>query len=157
ASGHRLPRRPRNPLVVAIFTEHETMKRLSLGRLLMIGVVAAGAAALTPGPVRPADEPGWVNLLNGKDLDAWVQHGRKGEDRVEAGQILGTSTPNTPNSFLCTKRDYADFVLELEFKVQSGLNSGVQIRSQCFDEPKTLELGGKKIKVPAGRVHGYQV
>src|SRR5262249_48944132 len=58
---------------------------------------------------------------------------------------------------LCTKRDYADFVLELEFKVQSGLNSGVQIRSQCFDEPKTLELGGKKIKVPAGRVHGYQV
>src|SRR5262249_30788074 len=50
-----------------------------------------------------------------------------------------------------------DFILELEFKVQEGLNSGVQIRSQCFDEAKTVELGGKKINIPAGRVHGYQV
>jgi hypothetical protein len=33
----------------------------------------------------------------------------------------------------------------------------VQIRSQCFDEDKTLEFNGKKIKVGAGRVHGYQV
>lgn len=33
----------------------------------------------------------------------------------------------------------------------------MQIRSQCFDEDRTLELNGKQIKVPAGRVHGYQV
>jgi hypothetical protein len=37
------------------------------------------------------------------------------------------------------------------------LNSGVQIRSQCFDEDKTVEVNGKKMKIPAGRVHGYQV
>ena len=34
------------------------------------------------------------------------------------------------------------------------LNSGVQIRSQCFDEPK--EVGAAR-RSPAGRVHGYQV
>ena len=45
----------------------------------------------------------------------------------------------------------------MEFKVQSPLNSGVQIRSHCFDEDKTVELNGKKIKIAKGRVHGYQV
>ena len=52
---------------------------------------------------------------------------------------------------------YSDFILELDFKVDPTLNSGVQIRSQWFEEPKTVELGGKTIKIPAGRVHGYQV
>jgi hypothetical protein len=42
-------------------------------------------------------------------------------------------------------------------KANSNLNSGVQIRSQCIDEDKTVELDGKKIKIPAGRVYGYQV
>jgi hypothetical protein len=99
----------------------------------------------------------WVSLFNGKDLDGWVPRGGKAKYCAVDGQIVGSTVANTGNSFLCTKRDYADFVLELEFKVQSPLNSGVQIRSQCFDEDRTVELGGKKINIPAGRVHGYQV
>src|SRR5262245_26967706 len=120
--------------------------------------LAAGLCATVPGPsgARP-DEGGWVSLFDGKSLDGWVQRGGKAKYRAEDGQIIGTSVPNTSNSFLCTKRDYADFALELEFKVDPGLNSGVQVRSQCFDEPRALELDGKTIKVPAGRVHGYQV
>jgi hypothetical protein len=102
-------------------------------------------------------QDGWTPLFNGKDLDGWVQRGGKADYKVEDGAIVGRSVPHTPNSFLCTAKDYGDFVLELEFKVHPALNSGVQIRSQCFDEPKTLELGGKKINVAAGRVHGYQV
>jgi hypothetical protein len=127
-----------------------------------LGSAALALAALglfPPPPGLPAAEPAgdWVSLFNGKDLDGWVQRGGKAKYRAEDGQIVGSSVPNTGNSFLCTKRDYADFVLELEFKVQDGLNSGVQVRSQCFDEARTIELGGKKIAVPAGRVHGYQV
>lgn len=99
----------------------------------------------------------WTPLFNGKDLDGWVQRGGKADYKVEDGAIVGRSVPKTPNSFLCTKKDYGDFVLELEFKVHPALNSGVQIRSQCFDEAKTLNLNGKEIKVAAGRVHGYQV
>jgi len=99
----------------------------------------------------------WTPLFNGKDLDGWVQRGGKADYKVEDGAIVGRSVPKTANSFLCTKKDYGDFILELEFKVHPALNSGVQIRSQCFDEAKSLELGGKKINVAAGRVHGYQV
>jgi hypothetical protein len=70
--------------------------------------------------------------------------------------------PDTPNSFLCTDRDYADFVLELEFKVDPILNSGVQIRSQVFEEETNIKVKRpdgtiRDRTVPAGRVHGYQV
>jgi hypothetical protein len=126
----------------------------------ILGALAAAALLLAAAPSRSddkKDEAGWVSLFNGKDLDGWVQRGGKAKYRAEDGQIIGTAVPNTANSFLCTKRDYGDFILELEFKCDADLNSGVQIRSQCFDEEKTVELGGKKIKIPAGRVHGYQV
>jgi hypothetical protein len=64
---------------------------------------------------------------------------------VEDGEIVGTSVPDSQNSFLCTDRHFDDFVLEFEFKVDPRLNSGVQIRSNCVPG------------VNGGRVHGYQV
>jgi hypothetical protein len=102
-------------------------------------------------------DDGFVALFNGKDLDGWVQKGGKAKYRVEEDCIVGSTVPDTPNSFLCTSKEYGDFILELEFKVDPALNSGVQIRSQCYDEAKELEVGGRKFKFPAGRVHGYQV
>jgi len=95
----------------------------------------------------------WTPLFDGKSLDGWQQKGGAAKYRIEGEEIVGTSVPNTSNSFLCTNKNYGDFILELEFKVHPKLNSGVQIRSQVFDEPQ--QVAGKKI--PAGRVHGYQV
>jgi hypothetical protein len=136
------------------------MKPASIRISLAAVAVALLGPLVTSAPVGSADKPagdGWVSLFNGTNLDGWVQRGGKAKYRAEDGQIVGTSVPNTSNSFLCTKRDYADFILELEFKVDPDLNSGVQIRSQYFDKPRTVELNGKKYKIPAGRVHGYQV
>ncbi|MEY3896364.1 MAG: hypothetical protein RLZZ214_1884 [Verrucomicrobiota bacterium] len=99
----------------------------------------------------------WTDLFNGKNLEGWVQRGGKATYKVEEGAIVGTSTLNTPNTFLCTGRDYGDFILEYEFKIDPRLNSGVQIRSHCLTEPGTIQWKEKTIKVPAGRVHGYQV
>jgi hypothetical protein len=97
-------------------------------------------------------------LFDGKSLSGWVQRGGKANYRVEDGCIVGTSVPNTPNSFLCTEKKYKDFVLELEFKVDPALNSGVQIRSHFVKEGQTVESAGKKIKGgQGGRVFGYQV
>jgi hypothetical protein len=95
----------------------------------------------------------WQPLFDGKTLDGWEQKGGAAKYRVENGEVVGTSVPNTGNSFLCTTKNYGDFILELEFKVDPKLNSGVQIRSQCFDEPMVVA----DRKIPAGRVHGYQV
>ncbi|WP_417849899.1 family 16 glycoside hydrolase [Thalassoglobus sp.] len=103
-----------------------------------------------------------VDLFNGKNFDGWVQHGGKAEYTIEGDVIVGTSVPDTPNSFLCTEKHYGDFILEVEFKVDPGLNSGVQIRSNVYDEDREVETKSsdgktRKRKVAAGRVHGYQV
>lgn len=102
-------------------------------------------------------EDGWIELFDGKTLKGWIQRGGKAKYTVVDGAIVGETVTNTPNSFLCTEQEYGDFILELEFKVDPKLNSGVQIRSQCFDKPTVVQWQGKEIKIPANRVHGYQV
>lgn len=88
----------------------------------------------------------WTNLIKGTDLsETWVQRGGNAKYHVEDGMIVGTTVPDTPNSFLCTKMGYSDFILELEVKVDPELNSGIQIRSQSRADYEN------------GRVHGYQV
>lgn len=119
--------------------------------------LAAIAALSMFGLSVPAAETGWVSLVPGPDLHGWVQRGGTAKYRVENGEVIGTSVPRTPNSFLCTARPYTNFILELEFKVATNLNSGVQIRSECLDQPKEIQVDGKTLKIPAGRVHGYQV
>lgn len=112
--------------------------------------------------VSTSQDDGMTMLFNGKDFTGWEQHGGKAMYTVENGEVMGSTVLDTPNSFMCTKKHYTDFILELEFKVDPSMNSGVQIRSNVFDEPKTYEYKdaeGKLVKkeVPAGRVHGYQV
>lgn len=118
--------------------------------LLILLAMGLGAPALTAAEA-------WANLFNGRDLAGWVQRGGQANYAVENDTIVGTSVLNTPNTFLCTEKTYGDFILEYDFKVDPRLNSGVQIRSECFDTSKQLEWNGKKIQIPAGRVHGYQV
>jgi len=103
-------------------------------------------------------DDGWKNLIKGDSLEGWVQRGGKAPYKVEEGAIVGTAILKTPNSFLCTDRDYSNFILEYEYKVDPRLNSGVQIRSQAFDKATVIQLpNGKEKKIPANRVHGYQV
>lgn len=86
----------------------------------------------------------WKNLFNGKDLSGWKQLNGKAKYTVQNGEIVGTTVLNEPNSFLATEKEYGDFILEFEFKVDSTMNSGVQFRSESKADYKN------------GRVHGYQ-
>lgn len=128
------------------------MKGAQLTCWIVLGVWAAAASGAAP-----AQTNEWKPLYNGQNLDGWVQRGGKAKFRAEGAELVGTSVPNTPNSFLCTTRVFTNFILELEFKVDPELNSGVQIRSQCFEEARRVEWQGRSIAIPAGRVHGYQV
>ena len=111
----------------------------SMGLTLLALALAGCAAASTAG------DRGWVMLCNGKDLQGWEQINGLAKYEVKDGAIVGTSVPNSPNSFLCTQKRYGDFELEFEVKVDKALNSGVQIRSESKPEYQN------------GRVHGYQV
>jgi len=87
----------------------------------------------------------WVSLFDGETLEGWTQRNGTAKYTVVDGTVLGTTNEGSPNSFLCTDKDYGNFELEFEVKVDDRLNSGVQIRSQT--------KGG----TPDGRVNGPQV
>ena len=90
-------------------------------------------------------EDGFVDLFNGKNLDGWEQKNGTATYEVVDDTILGRTVKGSPNSFLCSEKEYGDFELVFEVKVDKGLNSGVQIRS--VSKPDYKE----------GRVHGPQV
>lgn len=99
---------------------------------------------LTGTLISTAQNSQWINLCNGKDLGGWKQLNGKAKYAVQNGEIVGTTVLNEPNSFLATEKEYGDFILEFEFKVDSTMNSGVQFRSESKADYKN------------GRVHGYQ-
>ena len=94
----------------------------------------------------------WTSLFDGKTLKGWVQKGGKAGYKVEKGVIVGTSVANTPNSFLCTEKEYDDFILELELAVDDNLNSGIQIRSQTKEGFNNGNVFGWQIEIdPSAR------
>jgi hypothetical protein len=101
-------------------------------------------------------DSGWVPLFNGKNLDGWEEHSGKAKYTVDDGVLTGESVSGTGNSFLCTKKTYDNFELELEYKCDALLNSGVQIRSEVFPDAATATIHGKEFKFAADRIHGYQ-
>lgn len=83
----------------------------------------------------PLGASGWVWLFDGESLDGWVPRGGEATYAVVDGAIVGTNGPG-PNTFLCTKRTFADFELEFEVYLKDALNSGVQIRSKVREESR---------------------
>ncbi len=86
----------------------------------------------------------YTPIFDGKTLKGWTQRNGTATYRVENNAIFGKTKEASPHSFLCTDKLYGNFDLKFEVKVDNGLNSGVQIRSQTKDGPK-------------GRVNGPQV
>ncbi len=111
--------------------------------VLLVCPAVVVAASLTLAAA--GGENGWVSLFDGKTLQGWEQKNGLAKYEAKEGAIVGTSAPNSPNSFLCTKKHYGDFELEFEVKCDPRLNSGVQIRSHSRKDYQN------------GRVHGYQV
>jgi len=120
--------------------------------VLILGAVAS---------LNAGDRPEWKPLFDGKSLDGWEVRGGVAKYNVEDKTIVGTTVEGSPNTFLCTKKLYGDFMLEFEVKVDPVLNSGVQIRSHVYEKDTTMSVSrrGSKREVTrkAGHVYGYQV
>ncbi len=90
-----------------------------------------------------------TSIFDGKTLTGWIQKNGKATYRVENGAIIGKTAKSSPNSFLCTEKEYGDFDLTFDVKLlNKELNSGVQIRSKT-KQPRNNEK--------FGRVNGPQV
>jgi hypothetical protein len=91
------------------------------------------------------DNTPWISLIEGNTLNGWNIKGGKATYVNEDGVITGTTIKNSPNTFLTTNEHYGDFILELDYLVDSTMNSGIQIRSNSFPYYRD------------GIVHGYQI
>ncbi|MGM0532373.1 MAG: 3-keto-disaccharide hydrolase, partial [Bacteroidota bacterium] len=114
-----------------------------MAHLIKILLIVSGAIIMASSCSKT--EKDWKRLYNGENLDQWVQLNGEANYSEENGMIVGETELNTPNSFLCTKERYSDFIFKVDLKVDQGLNSGIQIRSNSIPEYKD------------DRVHGYQV
>jgi 3-keto-disaccharide hydrolase len=89
----------------------------------------------------------WINLFDGKTLSGWKKGAGNAEYKVEDGAIVGTTVMPSPNSFLVTEKEFDNFVLELDAKIDDTTsNSGIQIRSHVDPSANNGQ----------GKVYGYQ-
>ncbi|MDO8540770.1 MAG: DUF1080 domain-containing protein, partial [Opitutaceae bacterium] len=116
-------------------------------RMFIVCLLAIFALGTAWSQDEPYPNVPWTDLFSGLGFEGWAlaKGNGKAEFKAKNGMIVGTTVVDTPNSFLKSDRMYGDFVLEYEFKVDEGLNSGVQVRSHNFPAYKD------------NRVHGYQV
>lgn len=116
----------------------------------------AVAALFCPAFAEDKKEDGWVNLFDGKTLEGWTQKGPgTATYRVEEGTIVGKTTEGSPNSFLATNKDYGDFELTFEVKVDDELNSGVQIRSASIKEKNNGVVHGPQVEIAINGTAGF--
>jgi hypothetical protein len=71
---------------------------------------------------------GFKKIFNGKDLTGWKIHGTE-KWYVENGELICESGPDKGYGYLSTEKQYNNFVLDLDFKLEANGNSGVFIRS----------------------------
>lgn len=98
-------------------------------RFLALSVLLLAAV---PCPAQLVDdkekEDGFVALFNGTDLAGWKKYDLKKDDpwSVADGMI---QCSGKGGGWLGTDRDYDNFILRLDYKLQAGGNSGVYLRA----------------------------
>jgi len=97
----------------------------------------------------------YVSIFDGKTLKGWTQRNGTATYRVEEGVIIGKTKEGSPNSFLCSDKLYDNFDLKFDVKVDNGLNSGVQVRSQTKDGPMG-RVNGPQIEIESSGKNGAE-
>lgn len=122
--------------------------RITFAFVVCVSLALAPAASLTA-----AD--GWTPLFDGETLGDWtVKSGFATYDVEKGGVIAGKTAEGSPNSFLTSGKEYGDFELKFEVKVDDKLNSGVQIRSKLKGADAKNSHGGRlygpQVEIEAG-------
>ena len=105
---------------------------------LFLSIVLVSIAALTTQKKK-------VSLFDGKTFNGWEGDTIK-TWKIENGAIAGGSLTETVphNNFLCTKKTYSNFILNVKFKLTGNegfINSGVQFHSVRSKDPSYEMIG----------------
>lgn len=88
----------------------------------------------------------FVSLFNGENLEGWNSLQGTMKFEVKDGEIVGTCSEG-PSTFLCTKKEYVDFVFTCETKWEVDGNTGVQVRSRIRKDPNQNTVIGPQVEM----------
>lgn len=94
------------------------IKRLTTAVLVLL--ISAGSA-------QAGKDLTWISLFDGKTLNGWVQVGQQGRGYVVENGMLVCPVDGGGNIF--TVKEYSNFVLRFEFRIQANGNNGVGVRA----------------------------
>lgn len=93
-----------------------------LKRVLLFALFLAFSFNLKANP-----EPGFVSLFDGKSLDGWQLVNRRGGGYGVTNGVLFCERGGGGNLF--TEKEYSNFILRFDFRLEPGSNNGVGIRA----------------------------
>lgn len=95
------------------------------------------------------DKTPWKYIFNAKDFSNWKLVGSTGVAEIKDSAFYCHMTANTgEHTFVCTRKKYKDFILEMDVNTDPGYNTGILLR--CVDKPVACDT----CKVS---LYGYQV
>jgi hypothetical protein len=108
---------------------------LKRSHAITMGVLFLGLAAAWPAYHASSQSgPGWVTLLDDKNMGEWDRVGESNW-RLEDGAVVADKAISKGGSHLVSKNSYKDFMIYAEFWASDNANSGIFIR--CSD-PKNI-------------------
>ncbi len=118
------------------YREEITMQRTSTRAFAIVaGLVIVAFAAIHLAPQAAGQTgPGWITLLDGKNMGEWDRVG-EANWRLEDGAVVADKMTSKGTAHLVTKNSYKDFMIHAEFWASDDANSGIFVR--CSD-PKNI-------------------
>ena len=112
----------------------ERVAFIMLVSLALVGCAAASQEAAAPNTLTPAERAaGWELLFDGETLAGWT--GYNGPEALEGwGVVDGMLARTGPGGDIVTEREFTDFELSLEWRLEEGGNSGVFYRAALGEE-----------------------
>ena len=122
-------------------------------RIVRVSVLLAVAACLADGALAAEKKPKPIELFNGKDLSGWTHHFRDSDSEAKMEDTWSVADgvlrcTGRPVGYLMTKKQYTNYVLEVEWRWPEGSkpgNNGVLLRVQGGEHfhngvwPKSIE------------------
>lgn len=103
-----------------------TKKRL----WLLVSVFCMNTAFAQQGTLTKKEiKEGWLSLFDGKSLDGWQKSNGQpfnGKGWIVENGVLSTDTASGHGGDIVTTKQFGDFELSLEFKLEPGTNSGIK-------------------------------
>jgi len=116
-----------------------------LGGALVFLSLSQVASSIDNQLTREEKQAGWILLFNGQSLKGWTTSTQKPSARpVEQGSI---NPHNAGGYMMIHEKEWADFLLSLDFKISKGCNSGIFVRTSPLTPRPGKDVGFNGIEI----------